>query len=144
MRPSRFRLPMAPALALACLLMATTAPHPAAAQATQMHGAFSLNLLSPAQRADVMKRVDSYALVEVFLRACGRPPALESRFRRAAAGCIQPQTITTLTGQYRRALSARGGLRWDCRSANGRRMIARSEHAIRLTFTDLNRLCRRG
>ncbi|MDP3546449.1 MAG: hypothetical protein Q8S29_09745, partial [Phreatobacter sp.] len=122
MRPSRFRLPIAPALALAGLLMAATAPHPAAAQATQMHGAFSLDLLSPAQRTDVMKRVDSYALVEVFLRACGRPPALESRFRRAAAGCIQPQTIPTLTGQYRRALSARGGLRWDCRSANGRRM----------------------
>lgn len=142
MRPYRSCLPVAAALA-GCLTVALPS-RPAAAQATQMHGTYSLDLLSPAQRDDVMKRVDSYALVEVFLRACGRPPALESRFRRAAAGCIQPQTIATLTSQYRRAMSARAGLRWDCRSANGRRMIARSEHAIRLTFTDLGRLCRRG
>jgi hypothetical protein len=142
MRPHRSCLPVAAVLALAGWL--TAAATPARAQATQMHGAFSLDLLSPAQREDVMKRVDSYALVEVFLRACGRPPALENRFRRAAAGCIQPQTIATLTSQYRRAISARAGLRWDCRSANGRRMIARSEHAIRLTFTDLGRLCRRS
>ena len=135
---------MTAALALAGWLTVVPAVRPAQAQATQMHGAYSLDLLSPSQREDVMKRVDSYALVEVFLRACGRPPELESRFRGAAAGCIQPQTIATLTGQYRRALAARAALRWDCRSANGRRMIARSEHAIRLTFTDLNRLCRRG
>lgn len=135
---------LAPLLVLAGCLTLALLPKPAAAQATQMHGAYSLDLLSPSQREDLMKRVDSYALVEVFLRACGRPPALESRFRRAAAGCIQPQTITTLTSQYRRAIAARSALRWDCRSANGRRMIARSEHAIRMTFTDLNRLCRRG
>lgn len=126
------------------ILLTALASSPAAAQSPPGGAAYSLDLLSPAQRADLSKRVESYAVVEVFLRACGRPPALEARFRRVASGCIRADTIRTLTGEYRRAISARAGLRWDCRSAAGRRMIARSEHAIRLTFADLGRLCRRG
>lgn len=131
-------------LLAAGVLVAIAAASPAAAQSAPSGGAYSLDLLTPAQRADLSKRVDSYAVVEVFLRACGRPPALETRFRRVASGCIRADTVRILTAEYRRAIAARAGLRWDCRSPAGRRMIARSEQAIRLTFADLGRLCRRG
>lgn len=126
---------------IAALLAAVASP--ALAQSPSA-GAYHLELLSASQRADLLRRVDSYAVVEVFLRSCGRPPALESRLRRIVTGCIRQDSVDTLASHFRRALAARAALRWDCRSANGRRMIARSEHAIRLTVTDLTRLCRRG
>ncbi|QCK84775.1 hypothetical protein E8L99_02750 [Phreatobacter aquaticus] len=127
-----------PALAVlgvaATLAMAT----PARAEGQQ---AYHLGMLPETYRGQLMQRVDSYALVETFLKACGRPPALESRLRRLVRGCIEPATVNMLAQHYRRALAARAHHRWDCVSASGRQMIARSEDAIRLTVADVTRLC---
>jgi hypothetical protein len=114
----------------------------ARAESRPSGGVYGLALLSPGQQADVMKRVESYAVLETFLRACGRPPALESRLRRLVRGCIEPGTVNTLAQQFRRALAARAHHRWDCVSASGRQMITRSEDAIRATVADVTRLCR--
>ncbi|MGQ3354672.1 MAG: hypothetical protein ACT6XY_15330 [Phreatobacter sp.] len=105
-------------------------------------GGFGLALLSPGQHADVMKRVESYAVLETFLKACGRPPALEVRLRRLVRGCIEPATVNTLAQHFRRAVAARAHHRWDCVSSSGRQMISRSEEAIRMTVADVTRLCR--
>jgi hypothetical protein len=131
------------ALALGALPVAAQTVEPASAQ-RPTHGAYHLGLLSEPQRAELLRRVDSYAVVEVFLKACGRPPALESRFRRLVAGCIRADSIQTLASLYRRAVASRANLRWDCVSTSGRTMIARSEEAIRLTVADIARLCRGG
>jgi hypothetical protein len=115
---------------------------PPAAQGVS-HGNYHLGLLNDSQRAELMRRLDSYAVVEVFLRACGRPPALERRVRHIISGCIRQDSIETLAGHYRRAIASRESLRWDCVSTGGRQMIEKSENAIRLTVADLTRLCRR-
>lgn len=131
-----------PALAVLFAMLLSSAPvSPARAEGRPSGGGFGLALLSPGQHADVMKRVDSYALLETFLKACGRPPALESRFRRLVRGCIEPGTVNTLAQHFRRSLAARAHHRWDCVSASGRQMIARSEEAIRTTVADVTRLC---
>jgi hypothetical protein len=138
LRPARLTALAAASLLLAGILAASS---PAAAES---EGPYHLGMLSEAQRADLFRRIDSYAVVEVFLNACGRRPALESRVRRIVAGCIRAASLNTITAHYRQALASRAALRWDCHSANGRRMIARSEHAIRLTIADLSRYCRPG
>jgi hypothetical protein len=125
----------------AALILAAIAAAPARAEGGQ---GYHLGMLPETYRSQLMQRVDSYALVETFLKACGRPPALESRLRRLVRGCIAPSTVNTLAQAYRRALAARAHHRWDCVSASGRQMIARSEHAIRLTVADVTRLCRAG
>ena len=102
---------------------------------------YHLGMLPETYRGQLMQRIDSYALVETFLKACGRPPALESRLRRLVRGCVAPSAVNTLAQHYRRALAARAHHRWDCVSASGRQMIARSEDAIRLTVADVTRLC---
>jgi len=122
---------------VAFALVATT---PAASQSA----GYSLDMLTEHQRGEVMRRVDSYALLETFLKACGRPPRLEARFRRTAAGCVAPQSMGVLAAEFRRSLARRAGFRWDCHSADGRRMIARSEEAISRSFADLAQVCRRG
>lgn len=113
---------------------------PAVAQA----GGYSLSMLTEPQREEVMRRVDAYARIETFLKACGRPPGLESRFRRAAAGCVASQSMNVLAAEFRRSLARRSGFRWDCHSAAGRQMIARSEAAIAKSFADLAEACRRS
>ncbi|WP_296577665.1 hypothetical protein [Phreatobacter sp.] len=131
-----------PALAALFAMLLSSAPvSPAQAEGRPSGGGFGLALLSPGQHADVMKRVESYAQLETFLKACGRPPALESRFRRLVRGCIEPATVNTLAQHFRRALAVRAHYRWDCVSASGRQMIARSEEAIRTTVADVTRLC---
>jgi hypothetical protein len=121
---------------------------PAAAQTASMQvppggrGSYHLGLLNDSQRTELMSRIDRYAVVEVFLRACGRPPALERQVRRAITGCIRQDSIETLAGHYRRAISSRANLRWDCVSASGRQMIEKSETAIRLTVAEITQLCR--
>jgi hypothetical protein len=134
---------LAAAFALAALPAAAQTVEPASVPRAT-HGAYHLGLLNDAQRAELLRRVDSYAVVEVFLKACGRPPALERRFRRIVAGCIRADSIETLASLYRRAIASRANLRWDCVSASGRSMIAKSEDAIRLTVADIARLCSRG
>ncbi|MBL8571424.1 MAG: hypothetical protein JNK84_20300 [Phreatobacter sp.] len=140
MRPLRSLLTAA-ALVLAAAPAAAQSIPPAAQGVA--HGDYHLGLLNDSQRADLMRRLDSYAVVEVFLRACGRPPALERRIRHIVSGCIRPDSIETLAGHYRRAVASRENLRWDCVSTGGRQMIEKSETAIRLTVADLTRLCRR-
>ena len=132
------------ALLTALLLAAGLAlsPVPAVAQEAEAH--YHLDMLSAAQRSELFRRIDSYALVEVFLNSCGRRPALERRLRRIVAGCIRQSSVNTIAAHYRRALAARAALRWDCRSSVNRPMIARSEHAIHATVTDIARLCRRS
>jgi hypothetical protein len=142
MRPLR-PLFLAAALVLAALPAAAQTAEPASVQ-RPTHGAYHLGLLSEPQRTELLRRIDSYAVVEVFLKACGRPPALESRFRRLVAGCIRADSVETLAGLYRRAIASRANLRWDCVSPSGRSMIAKSEDAIRLTVADIARLCRGG
>lgn len=135
------RFSLLPIACLAGLLaLAPVATTPAAAQS----GGYSLDMLTEHQRGEVMRRVDSYALLETFLKACGRPPRLEARFRRTAAGCVAPQSMNVLAAEFRRSLARRAGFRWDCVSAGGRRMIARSEEAIAKSFADLAQVCRRG
>lgn len=106
--------------------------------------AYHLGQLTAAQRDDLMQHLDRYAAVEVFLKACGRPPALEARFRRLVAGCVRPDSLDTLAGAYRRALASRAHLRWDCHSEAGRRMIERCEASIRTTAEEVGRLCRQA
>ncbi|MCZ8313268.1 hypothetical protein [Phreatobacter sp.] len=131
-------LPIASLAGLIALALVTTKP--AAAQSS----GYSFDMLTDHQRGEVMRRVDSYALLETFLKACGRPPRLEARFRRTAAGCVTPQSMSILAAEFRRSLARRAGFRWDCHSAGGRRMIARSEEAIARSFADLSQVCRRG
>lgn len=140
MRPLRSLLTCA-ALAVATAPAVAQSLPPAAQGIT--HGNYHLGLLNDSQRADLIRRLDSYAVVEVFLRACGRPPALEHRVRHIVSGCIRQDSIETLAGHYRRAIASRASLRWDCVSIGGRQMIEKSENAIRLTVADLTRLCRR-
>lgn len=106
--------------------------------------AYHLGQLTSSQRDDLMQRLERYAAVEVFLKACGRPPALEARFRRLVAGCVRPDSLDTLAGAYRRALASRAHLRWDCDSDAGRRMIERCEASIRSTAEEVERLCRQA
>ena len=127
---------------LVSVVIAGAPAGPARAESRPSGGGYGLALLSPAQHADVMKRVESYAVLETFLKACGRPPALESRLRRLVRGCIEPATVNTLAQHFRRALAARAHHRWDCVSSSGRQMITRSEEAIRMTVADVTRLCR--
>lgn len=127
---------------LFAVFLSGTAVNPAGAEGRPSGGGFGLALLSPGQHADVMKRVESYAVLETFLKACGRPPALESRLRRLVRGCIEPATVNTLAQHFRRALAVRAHYRWDCVSSGGRQMITRSENAIRTTAADVTSLCR--
>jgi len=124
------------------VVLTTALAGSARAESRPSGGGYGLALLSPAQHSDVMKRVESYAVLETFLKACGRPPALESRLRRLVRGCIEPATVNTLAQHFRRALAARAHHRWDCVSSSGRQMITRSEEAIRMTVADVTRLCR--
>jgi hypothetical protein len=135
-----------PFLTAAAITLAAVpaAAQPVAPAAQQMsHGNYHLGLLNDSQRGDLMRRLDSYAVVEVFLSACGRPPALERRIRHIVSGCIRQDSIETLARHYRRAIASRANLNWDCVSTGGRQMIEKSENAIRLTVADLTRLCRR-
>lgn len=137
------------ALAAALLVAgASVATGPATAQAvapaTVPEGQYRLEMLSSDQRRQLLEHVERYAIVEAFLKACGRRPALENRFRRLVQGCIHAQSVNTIAGHFRRAVSSRARLRWDCTSADGRRMIARTEQAIQATAADVSRLCRRG
>jgi hypothetical protein len=137
MRPARHVLAV-----LFSFILSGAPVGPAHAQGRPSGGGFGLALLSPGQHADVMRRVESYAVLETFLKACGRPPALESRMRRLVRGCIEPATVNSLARHFRRALAARAHQRWDCVSSSGRQMITRSEEAIRMTVADVTRLCR--
>lgn len=114
------------------------------ASAPPAEGHYRLEMLSSDQRRLLLEHVERYAIVEAFLKACGRRPALENRFRRIVQGCIHSQSVNTIAGHFRRAVSTRARLRWDCSSADGRRMIARTEQAIQATVADVSRLCRRG
>ena len=122
-------------LALAC----ATAPVRA-----EPNLSYHLGQLTAAQRDDLMQRLERYAAIEVFLKACGRPPALESRFRQLVAGCVRPDALETLAVSYRRAIASRAHLRWDCESEAGRRMIERCETSIRTTTEEVGRLCRQA
>lgn len=130
------------------LILIGLATAPAGAQTivavSPEEGHYRLEMLSADQRRQLLEHVERYAIVEAFLKACGRRPALESRFRQIVRGCIHSQSVNTIASHFRRAVSSRAGLRWDCTSPDGRRMIARTEQAIQATVADVSRLCRRS
>ncbi len=130
------------AFGLAAASGPATAQSVASVPSTEGH--YRLEMLSSDQRQQLLQHVERYAVVEAFLKACGRRPALETRFRRLVQGCIHAQSVNTIAGHFRRAVSSRARLRWDCTSPDGRRMIARTEQAIQATAADVSRLCRRG
>lgn len=147
MPPTPRALRSALAAATVLILIGLATP-PAGAQTVAAvspdEGHYRLEMLSSDQRKQLLDHVERYAIVEAFLKACGRRPALESRFRQIVRGCIHSQSVNTIASHFRRAVSSRARLRWDCTSADGRRMIARTEQAIQATVADVSRLCRRG
>ncbi|QCI64418.1 hypothetical protein [Phreatobacter stygius] len=137
MPPHRLRSLIIAALSLVAIGLAGA---PARAQS---QGTYRLDMLTAGQKDQLFQRVDRYALVESFLTACGRPPALELRVRRIVRGCVAPNSLEVVAAHFRRSLAARSAARWNCETDEARRMIARSEQTLRLAFDDLARACSR-
>lgn len=133
---------------VAATVLLLTCSGPATAQRDgirpQPDGGYSLDMLTSSQQAELERRIETFALATSMLNHCGRPQATERRALAAAQGCVEAASLTTITKRFADKLAeVSRDARWNCRSQDNIRLMARMEHAIALTIQDIRDACRK-